>query len=98
MKATLVFLVALLGKLYVQLAYLLCSTKYPNLTPGESLNHVNEDSENLVSSLVCKMRHNLPDQPQIPNTNLEREESSAPVKCALQEVWVDLDDFAKCFQ
>ncbi|XP_056873061.1 androglobin isoform X5 [Takifugu flavidus] len=37
------------------------------------------------------------DQPQNPNTNFEREESSAPVKCALQEVWVDLDDFAKCF-
>lgn len=80
------------------LAYMLRNAKYPNLTPSESLIHVNEDSENLVSILVCKMRHNLPDQPQIPSTNFEREESSAPVKCALQEVWVDLDDFAKCFQ
>lgn len=84
--------------MFSMLAYMLCSAEYPDLTPDESLIHVNEDPENLFLSLVCKMQHNLPDQPQIPNTNFEREESSAPVKCALQEVWVDLDDFAKCFQ
>ncbi|XP_078130170.1 androglobin isoform X2 [Sander vitreus] len=36
-----------------------------------------------------------------PNSALERPvtvEPSAPVKPILQEIWVDLDDFAKCFQ
>lgn len=61
MKASLVFLVALLGQMSSMLVYStcslrkLCSATYPNLTPGELLIHVNEDSENLVSSLVCKM-------------------------------------------
>lgn len=42
------------------------------------------------------MQLNTPAQPQTPNVNSE--DPSAPIRCAQQKVWVDLDDFWKCFQ
>lgn len=42
------------------------------------------------------MQLNPPAQPQTPNVNSE--DPSAPIRCAQQKVWVDLDDFWKCFQ
>lgn len=45
-----------------------------------------------------KFIHSFIHSLQPPDMPGESENSSAPVKCAQQEVWVDLDDFAKCFQ
>lgn len=40
----------------------------------------------------------LPDRPKTAMKGPITEEPSAPVKPILQKTWVDLDDFAKCFQ
>ncbi|XP_068433477.1 androglobin isoform X3 [Clinocottus analis] len=67
-----------------------CTTNSPNITEDKievTAKDMKKDDEDISN-----------DQPQTALEGTVTEEPSVPVKPMLQETWMDLDDFAKCFQ